>query len=105
MTFRWRLGLALVELGIVVFGSWLTTGVAFSSSVWFISGVIGVLLALAFAEPFFTRPTDAIVSGVSVIFICLVADKVVLALGWWIVLGYAAVGVIVGIVASIPGRA
>ncbi len=99
MSVRWRLGVFVVELAILCLAAWLVSGNFLPFSVWFISGALGVVLALNFIEPFFSRPADVVVSGISVALIVLVADRQQFELAWWVVGGYAAAGVLVAVLA------
>lgn len=104
MTIRWRLSVLAVQLLLLGGVAWWVTGTFLPFSVWFVSGAIGVVLALQLTEPFFSRPTDVVVSGVSVILIVLVADRESFETAWWAIGGYALVGVSVAVVAMVAGR-
>jgi hypothetical protein len=104
MNVRWRLALAAVQVFVLSFASWIVVGTFFPFSIWFVSGLLGVVLALQLTEPFFTRPVDVLVSAVSVILLVLVADRTSLPFAWWAVLIYSAVGGVVALLASVARR-
>jgi len=104
MNIRWRLALAAVQVLILSLASWIAVGSFFPFSIWFMSGLLGVVLALQLTEPFFSRPVDVLVSAVSVVLLVLVADRTVLPIAWWAVLIYSAVGGVVALLASLARR-
>ena len=104
MNIRWRLALAAVQVLVLSLASLLAVGSLFPFSIWFISGLLGVVLALQLTEPFFTRPVDVLVSAVSVVLLILVADRTILPFAWWAVLIYSAIGGVIALLASVARR-
>lgn len=104
MSIRWRIGLVVVQLAVLSGASFWATGTLFPFSIWFVSGLLGVVLALQLAEPFFTRPTDVLISGISVLLLILVADKTSLTAAWWSLGIYSLIGVAVATLALVARR-
>ncbi|MGV3733276.1 MAG: helicase HerA domain-containing protein [Microcella sp.] len=101
MNIRWRIAVAIVQIATLCGAAWLAVGTAFPLETWFISGAIGVVLALQFAEPFFTRPTDTVISGLSVALLVLTSGFPGWAPAWWVVLAYSTLGVIVAVISLV----
>lgn len=99
LNIRWRLAVFLVQLVLLCGAAWLVTGTFLPFSIWFISGAVGLVLALQLVEPFFSRPADVVVSGVSVLLIVLVAERQPFEVAWWVVGCYAALGIVVAVIA------
>jgi len=98
---RWRIGVAVLQIAVLCGAAWLAVGTPFPLETWFISGALGVVLALQFAEPFFTRPTDALVSGISIVLLVLTSGFPGWSVAWWVVLGYAGLGALVAVVSLV----
>lgn len=75
LTQRNRVVISLVYVAVLVVLSALLTGDAFppmnAQGVWFYAGVATLLLSTAVAEPFFTRPADALINGVAVLIVAV----------------------------------
>lgn len=101
MNIRWRISVALIQIALLCGTAWWAVGTPIPLETWFISGALGVVLALQFAEPFFTRPTDALLSGVSIALLVVTSGFPGWAVAWWVVFAYATLGCLVAIVSLV----
>ena len=104
MNVRWRLGLAIIQFGLLVVASWLASGVAFSLETWFLSGALGVVLATQVSEPFYSKPSDVLVNGVGVALLVLTSGFPVWPGAWQALIAYAALGILAALAAQLASR-
>ncbi len=97
MSIRWRLGVLSVQLVLLGFGTRLATGEVYSSSLWFVTGLLAVAIYPQLLEPFFPRAVDVLANSIIGFFLFIIANKSFVKLGWNIF----AIGIIISIVISL----
>lgn len=82
MNARWRLGVLTAGLAILVTGTYLATGNLVTSDVWFLSGLLAVVINPVLLEPFYPRPYDIVANSIFGLLLYLLAERRVAATGW-----------------------
>lgn len=86
MNIKWRLTLSLVQLMILISFTWITTDKLYSAQIWFLAGILAVIINPQLLEPFYPKPADVICNSIIFIFLYLSAPRTTAFLGWDILL-------------------
>lgn len=104
MTIRWRLGVLLLQLVVLVGLAYVVTGRWIATESWFLAGLLAIVINPSLLEPWYAKPQDVIVNGVVVIGFIYSIEKSAAVYTGWVVLGWivgflillAVVGLILG---------
>jgi len=82
MSIRWRLGVLSIQIVLLGYGTWLTTGNVYSSSLWFVTGLLAVAVYPQLLEPFFPKAVDILANSIICLFLFFIASKIFVKTGW-----------------------
>ena len=97
MNIRWRLSILALQLVLLGCGTWLATGKIYSGEIWFIAGLLSIVVNPQLLEPFYPRPADVLANSIIGLFLFFIAQKNIVGPGWRIL----AFGFIIGIILSV----
>lgn len=97
MSIRWRLGALFFQIVLLGYGTWLTTGDVYSSSLWFLTGLLAVAVYPQLIEPFFPRAADILANTIICLVLFFIASKTFVRTGWNIF----AIGLVISIILSL----
>ena len=75
MSIRWRLAVLAVQIVILGLGTWIATGEAYSGALWFVAGLLAVIINPQLLEPFYPRGVDVLANSIIGIFMVLIVEK------------------------------
>ena len=103
MNVRWRLGVLFAQLALLILGTYLATGALYSTEVWFLAGLLAVVVNPQLLEPFYHRPGDVVANSIIGLFLYFSATKQVVAAGWHLFAILAGVALLAALVALVLG--
>jgi hypothetical protein len=103
VTARWRLGLLLVELGVLALGAYLAVGEVIPREVWFASGLLAVVINPVLLEPFYPRPYDVVANCIIAALLVAWSDRDAVEPGWIALLIFIAVATVLAVSALLLG--
>lgn len=86
MSIRWRLAVLAMQIVILGLGTWIATGEVYSGALWFVAGLLAVIINPQLLEPFYPRGVDVLANSIIGIFMVLIVDKKIVVIGWKILL-------------------
>ena len=75
MNVRWRLGVLFAQLALLIVGTYLATGSLYSTEVWFLAGLLAVVVNPQLLEPFYHRPGDVVANSIIGLFLYFSATR------------------------------
>ncbi|NHJ33684.1 MAG: DUF87 domain-containing protein, partial [Asgard group archaeon] len=103
MNIRWRLSILFVQIVLLGCGTWLATSELYSSSLWFMTGLLAIAIYPQLLEPFFPRAVDVMSNSIIGLFLFFIANKSYVLLGWNIFALGLVVSLIMSLIALILG--
>src|SRR3990172_8279814 len=84
MKIRARLLIFFIQLLILIGATYLATQKLVSGDNWFVAGLFAVIIKPQLLEPFYPRPADVLGNSLFSLFLCIVAQKGIMKVGWTI---------------------
>ncbi|HAL17047.1 MAG TPA: hypothetical protein DCP32_09950 [Anaerolineaceae bacterium] len=84
MKIRARLLIFFIQLLILIGATYLATQKLVSGDNWFVAGLFAVIINPQLLEPFYPRPADVLGNSLFSLFLCIVAQKGIMKVGWTI---------------------
>jgi hypothetical protein len=82
MNIRWRLVILATQLVLLGCGTWLATGRIYSGEIWFIAGLLSVVINPQLLEPFYPRPVDVLANSIIGLVLFFIVKKNIVGPGW-----------------------
>lgn len=91
MGLRSRLAVLLWQMLILLWATYIAIGSAYTQELWFIAGLLAVVINPQLLEPFYPRPADVIANTLVFLFLFAVSSHPTTELGWKIAAGALAI--------------
>jgi len=104
MTIRWRLSVFFLQAFLLLTATKFVTGEWLVNEIWFISGLLALVINPQLLEPFYPRPIDVLVNSLVGLLLYYFAGKTVAGFGWTSFAILCLITTIISLVAIIWGR-